>query len=94
MVTIEWSESAKNDLKNILKYASQYSRGYSEFLLNSFLENIEYLKDFPQMGRKVPESDDPNDRELIFQNYRIIYSFSNRKVVIEMIIHGSKSLSF
>ncbi len=68
--------------------------GNSEFLLNSFLEKIEYLKDFPQMGRKVPESDDPNDRELILQNYRIIYSFSNRKVVIEMIIHGSKSLRF
>ncbi len=44
------------------------------------------------MGRKVPESDDPNDRELIFQNYRIIYIFSNEKVMIEMIIHGSRLL--
>jgi len=30
------------------------------------------------MGRKVPESDDPLDRELIFQNYRIVYIFFSR----------------
>lgn len=46
------------------------------------------------MGRKVPESDDPNDRELIFQRYRIIYNFSHDIVTIEMIIHGSRSLKF
>ncbi len=45
------------------------------------------------MGRKVPESDDPNDRELIFQNYRIIYVLSNEKVIIEMILHGSRLLN-
>ena len=46
------------------------------------------------MGRKVPESDDPNDRELIFQHYRIIYNFSQDIVTIEMIIHGSRLLKF
>ena len=42
------------------------------------------------MGRKVPESDDPLDRELIFQNYRIVYTFSHEIVMIEAIIHGSR----
>jgi len=93
MVEIEWSESAKKDIKNILHYISQDSPSYSEFFFNGILEKIEYLKEFPQMGRKVPESDDPNDRELIFQNYRIIYIFSNEKVIIEMIIHGSRLLN-
>jgi len=92
MVKIEWSESAKKDLKNILEYISQYSDSYSEFFLNGILEKIEYLKEFPQMGRKVPESDDPNDRELIFQHYRIIYSFFHETIIIEIIIHGSRLL--
>ena len=92
MVEIEWSESAKNDLKNILHYISQNSPSYSEFFLNGILDKIEYLRDFPKMARNVPESDDPNDRELIFQNYRIIYIFSNEKVIIEMITHGSRLL--
>ena len=92
MVEIEWSESAKKDLKNILNYISQDSPSYSEFFLNGILEKIEYLKKFPQMGRKVPESDDPNDRELIFQRYRIIYNISHETITIEMIIHGSRLL--
>ena len=90
MVKIEWSESAKKDIKNILNYISKDSPNYSEFFLNGILEKIEYLINFPQMGRKVPESDDPLDRELIFQNYRIVYTFSHEIVMIEAIIHGSK----
>jgi len=94
MVEIEWTESAKKDLKNLLKYISQDSPSYSEYFLNALLEKVYYLKEFPQMGRKVPESDDPNDRELIFQRYRIIYNFSHDIVTIEMIIHGSRLLKF
>ena len=40
----------------------------------------------------MPESDDPNDRELIFQSYRIIYNISRETITIEMIIHGSRLL--
>jgi len=46
MVEIEWSESAKEDLKNIQHYISQNSPSYSEFFLNGILEKIEYLKEF------------------------------------------------
>ncbi len=53
MVKIEWSESAKKDLKNILNYISQDSPGYSEFFLNGIFEKIEYLKKFPQMGKPL-----------------------------------------
>ncbi len=94
MVKIEWSESAKNDFKNIVNYISQDSPGYSEYFIKGILEKIEYLKDFPKIGRKVPESDDPNDRELIFQRYRIIYYVSHNSITIEMIIHGSRLLKF
>ena len=46
------------------------------------------------MGRKVPESENPEDRELILQKYRIIYRFIEEKdeVLIKMIIHGSRLL--
>ena len=94
MVEIEWSESAKNDFNNIVSSISQDSPGYSEYFIKVILEKIEYLKEFPKIGRKVPESDDPNDRELIFQRYRIIYYISHESIIIEMIIHGSRFLKF
>lgn len=79
---------------NIVKYISQDSPGYSEYYTKGILEKIDYLINFPKMGRKVPESDDPNDRELIFQRYRIIYNISHETITIEMIIHGSRLLKF
>ncbi len=94
MVEIKWSESAKNDFENIISYISQDSRSYSEYFIKGILEKIEFLQDFPEMGRRVPESDDPNDRELIFQRYRIIYFVSQKSITIEMIIHGSRLLKF
>ena len=94
MVKIEWSETAKNDLKNIITYLSQDSPSYLKYFTKTILEKIDYLIDFPKMGRKVPESDDPNDRELIFQRYRIIYNISHETITIEMIIHGSRLLKF
>jgi len=41
------------------------------------------------MGRSVPESDDLYDRELIFQNYRLVYKYNQDKVEIISIVHGS-----
>lgn len=31
------------------------------------------------MGRKVPKSENPEDRELFLQKYRIIYRFNEEK---------------
>ncbi|MBN1803521.1 MAG: type II toxin-antitoxin system RelE/ParE family toxin [Candidatus Lokiarchaeota archaeon] len=45
------------------------------------------------MGRKVPELNDPNYRELIFGNYRIIYGIFEEKIQILRIIHSSSMLS-
>ena len=42
----------------------------------------------------MPESNDPNDRELIFQSYRIIDNISYETIIIEMIINGSRLLKY
>ncbi|TFG00558.1 MAG: type II toxin-antitoxin system RelE/ParE family toxin [Promethearchaeota archaeon] len=46
------------------------------------------------MGRKVPELDDPNIRELIFRNYRLIYRIMGDKIQIVRVFHGSRILEF
>ena len=92
MVKIEWSELAKDDLKEIYTYISQDASQYADYFLERIYEYIENLELFPRMGRLVPESDDPGDRELIFQNYRIVYHFSEERVEIITIIHGSRLL--
>ena len=43
-------------------------------------------------GRKVPEFDDENLRELIAYSYRIIYRGEWKDVVVAAVIHGKRNL--
>ena len=94
MVQIEWTQEAETDLDDILAYISKSSSQYARTFYESVQESIENLKLFPKIGRIVPESKNPEDRELILQKYRIIYRFIEHKerIVIKMIIQGSRLL--
>jgi hypothetical protein len=48
------------------------------------------LEKFPFSGRKVPEFDDENLRELIAYSYRIIYRVEPAEVIIASVIHGKR----
>ena len=92
MVEIKWTNPAKNDLKDIIKYLSKDSSKYGNYFLLRILEKIEDLVEFPKIGRIVPEFGDTNLRELIFQKYRIIYKLYEDIIEIVRIIHGSRLL--
>ncbi|MFO8019060.1 MAG: type II toxin-antitoxin system RelE/ParE family toxin [Promethearchaeia archaeon] len=51
MVTIKWTEPAKEDLKEIIDYLSQDSSQYGEYFRYRVFEEIENIRDFPLMGR-------------------------------------------
>jgi len=48
---------------------------------------------FPRSGRKVPEFDDEQLRELIAYSYRIIYQIQAAELVIAAVIHGKRDLT-
>ncbi|NVM34218.1 MAG: type II toxin-antitoxin system RelE/ParE family toxin [Candidatus Lokiarchaeota archaeon] len=94
MVEIEWSQTSENDLNEIIDYIAQDSLEYALSFYEEVREKVENLVQFPKMGRKVPELDDPNIRELILRNYRLIYRIFEEKVQIIRLIHGSRILDF
>ena len=52
------------------------------------------LIEHPQIGRMVPEANERSDiRELIFQNYRIIYLTKLDYIYIVTILHASRDLT-
>ena len=69
MVSIEWTKEANFDFNEILAYLSNVSPQYANSLFEKVKDSIVNLKRFPKLGRKVPESDNENDRELIIQKY-------------------------
>jgi len=90
MVEIKWADTAKNDLKGIIEYLSHDSPQYADYFYERIFESIDNLKSFPEMGRQVPELKDPNMRELILQNYRIVYHYDKVIVEIITIVHGKR----
>ena len=89
---IEFTERARKDLNDIFNYISLDSPQYAESFLRDIYEKIENLELFSKIGRRVPEIEHRNVRELIFKNYRIVYRILNEKIQIITIIHGSRLL--
>ena len=92
MVEIVWSSIAQDDLNEIIDYIAQDSLEFALSFYEQVKEKLENLTEFPNIGRKVPELEDPNIRELIFRNYRLIYRFLGDRIHILRIIHGSRIL--
>ncbi|MFN3265341.1 MAG: type II toxin-antitoxin system RelE/ParE family toxin [Deinococcales bacterium] len=70
-MTVHWTDIAKQHLQNIYDHIEPQSELYAQRLVNKL--RVDGLGDFPEMGRAVPEYEDPNVRELLVSPYRITY---------------------
>jgi toxin ParE1/3/4 len=91
-ITIYWSEQARIDLQHIYDFIAEDSTYYAELELVKIKTATEILLKHPLAGRTVPELEQPDLRELIQGNYRIIYRFSNNEIFIITVHHGAKLL--
>ncbi len=90
---IEWTDPAIADLTAIRDYIARDSEHYAVQFIGRILDAVEALADLPKIGRKVPEARTKIAiRELLFQNYRIIYRLRFEKIQIITILHGSRNL--
>ncbi|HKI04958.1 MAG TPA: type II toxin-antitoxin system RelE/ParE family toxin [Thermoanaerobaculia bacterium] len=90
---IEWTDPAIADLEAIRDYIARDSEYYGAQFVGRIIDAVEKLPRFPEMGRRVPEARSEIDvRELIFQNYRIIYRLKADKIQIITVLHGSRNL--
>ena len=94
MVTIDWSNQVFDDIDNIAEYLSQHSKPLAKEFVDKVFEKAEMLKNFPEMGRKVPEIGSRRVRELIYKQYRIVYQLvAKDKIRILTIHHSAQPLS-
>ena len=90
---LEWAEPAVLDLESIRDYIAKDSAYYAERFVARIIEAAETLPNNPRMGRVVPEAEDDAIRELLFQNYRIIYQTAADRILILTVIHGGRDMS-
>ena len=90
---VKWSGPAKKHLKQIYDYIAQDSKYYTKNVVRNIVDKSENLKAFPEIGRVVPEIDDPNVREVFIYSYRLIYEVSPDRVDILAVVHGRRDFS-
>jgi toxin ParE1/3/4 len=90
---ILWTDPAIADLAAIRDYIARDSEHYAKQFVSRIIEAMEKLLSFPEMGRKVPESQNKDHvREVLFQNYRIIYRVASNQIQIITVLHGARDL--
>lgn len=94
-MNISISNKAHNHLRSIVEFSSKISINYSNRVVQNIYTSIYKLKDYPYIGRFVPELQDKYYRERICENYRIIYVVSEKynTVFIRYIISSRQSFN-
>lgn len=90
---IEWTEPALLDLESIRVYIRKDSEYYASRFIGKIIEAVERLEYFPEMGRCVPEAEEDDIRELLFQNYRIMYRAESQRIMVLTVIHAARDIS-
>jgi toxin ParE1/3/4 len=90
---VVWSPRALADVEAIAAYIAADSPAYARTVVRRIVNLTRSLSQFPRSGRKVPEFDDEQLRELIAYSYRIIYQIQAAELVIAAVIHGKRDLT-
>ncbi len=85
---VKWSLPAQLQLKHIYDYVALESTYYAKKVSEDIILKSMMLKDFPGMGRIVPEVNQEVIRELIVYSYRLIYQIRQSDVEILALIHS------
>lgn len=88
-MTVEWMPRAEAQADEIAENLRIRSPDRAFQWVTDLLELVENLERFPQMGRIIPERQNPALRELIFEKqYRVMYRVTADKVQILAVKHG------
>jgi plasmid stabilization system protein ParE len=79
---ISWSPLAVEKLENIYEYIALDDRTAAQKMINRIFKKAETLSKNPERGRKVPETNREEIREVFEGEYRIIYRIESKKVFI------------
>lgn len=89
---VVWSYEAASDLESLAEYIARDSAFYAAAFVQEIIDESRSLDELSQRGRIVPESGNPNIRELFVREYRLIYNIEENRVVILGLVHGKRDL--
>ncbi len=92
MGKIKWTEKASSHLQTIHEYIARDSKAHATRFIRSIIKAAIKLETMPRIGRIVLELKNYGFREVIYQNYRIVYRITgDEDVEILAVLHASRN---
>ena len=89
---VHWTETAQEHLDAIYAYIAKDSSEYALRMVDRLTRRSQQIAGVPLSGRRVPEYDMDQIREMIEGPYRIIYHIKPDQIDILAVIHGARNV--
>jgi len=86
---VHWTDTAEAHLDAIHDYIAQNSPEYAKRIVDRLTRKSQQIGKFPFSGRRVPEYDIDQIREVIEGSYRSIYYIKSDQIDVLAVIHGA-----
>lgn len=87
------SQPARVDLKHIHDFIAKDSAHYARKVVQEIKNKADTLNEPPNIGKQVPETDNPRIQELSIYSYRIMYEFKTSGAYILAVVHKRSDFS-
>ncbi|MEW6667920.1 MAG: type II toxin-antitoxin system RelE/ParE family toxin [Thermodesulfobacteriota bacterium] len=89
---VHWTDTAEGHLDAIYAHIALDSPQYAKRMVDRLTRRSQQIVDFPLSGRRVPEYDVDQVREVIEGPYRIMYYIKPDQIDVVAVIHGAMDI--
>lgn len=89
---VKWSPEAIEDLESIAEFIARDSEYYARAVVTEILSVSNNVREFPLIGRVVPEVGNEHIRERFIYSYRLVCRVEPEQILIVAVIHGKRLL--
>lgn len=89
---IVWTLRSREDLHGLAAFIAKDNPSAAVKLGDLIFSRVDALEKFPELGRIVPECNQPNIREIVVKNYRIVYRIHPKEKFLDIlrVWHGAR----
>ncbi len=87
---ILWAPRALNQVSEIAEYIAADRPAAARRWVTTLFEHVATLRQHPRRGRRIPEVDRDDLREVFHGAYRVIYRVDPRRLVVLSVRHGRR----
>ena len=82
VLALRWTPQALEEFNRVMETLAKSASQYASEVASQVIRITRLLKRFPRIGRRSPDSSDPNIREMPLGRYMLVYRIREKEIVI------------